>query len=71
MIGVIRDEQKSAVCGSLSSISKPLLPCRLLLLCWAVFKKFSVGVFLPGKDLRTDSSDEIAGAKKKEFITAI
>lgn len=26
---------------------------------------------LPGKDLRTDSSDEIAGAKKEEFITAI
>lgn len=25
---------------------------------------------LPGKDLRTDSSD-IAGAKKEEFITAI
>lgn len=40
---------KSLLCGSLSSISKPLLPCRLLLLCWAVFKKFSVGVFYLGK----------------------
>lgn len=26
---------------------------------------------LPGKDLRTGSSDEIAGAKNEEFITAI